>query len=81
MRLMSHGQRLLAAADPPEEVRDRLEPLINGRDSRVAWSQLRERYEANLAAFDRQTGLGESVNALWRGSASKLQLLRTADGC
>jgi hypothetical protein len=74
------ARRVLAQAGVSQELRARLESEIPQRDPRVAWSALRERFEANLRAFDERTGLGDWVEQHWRQSASRLELLQCADG-
>ncbi len=74
------ARRVLAREGVGAALRSRLESEIPGHEPRVAWSALRERFDANLRVFEARSGLRGWVEQHWRRAASDLHLLQCADG-
>lgn len=78
--LRSPAERLLDAGAVDAALRERLRAQLPARDPRLPWSRYSQRFERNLEAFDRRTGLGKAVGEAWRERVRRLQLLQTSDG-
>lgn len=78
--LASAGREIWEDAAPLAEASDELRAALQAPDARVSWSSLAGQFEANLAAFERRTGMGAAVSDAWRRSARQTQLYRCHDG-
>lgn len=78
--LMSHAAAMLRHDCVDALTRSVIEAQFPREQRRIAWSGLRTRFLENLSAFDRRTGLGDRVEAVWREHVSRLQLFESVDG-
>ncbi|MCG3127204.1 MAG: hypothetical protein CHACPFDD_02062 [Phycisphaerae bacterium] len=78
--LSSAARQVWDQAAPGTAVTEELRTALATPDARVAWSSVAGQFNANLPAFERRTGLGETVSDAWRRHARQLQLFRCRDG-